>query len=44
MQYTHVQEGPGLQLGRRWMFKNDQVTAWVDAGDAASHITDEKVD
>jgi hypothetical protein len=31
-------------MGRLWKFKKDQVDAWVEAGGAASHITDEKED
>lgn len=27
---------PGHRVGRRWMFKKEQVDAWVEAGGAAS--------
>jgi hypothetical protein len=31
-------------MGRLWKFKKDQVDAWVEAGEAASDITDEKTE
>jgi excisionase family DNA binding protein len=31
---------PAHKIGRLWKFKKDQVDAWVEAGCAASHITD----
>ncbi|HOP08582.1 MAG TPA: helix-turn-helix domain-containing protein [candidate division Zixibacteria bacterium] len=35
---------PAHRMGRLWKFKKEQVDAWVEAGGAATHITDEKPD
>ena len=35
---------PAHRMGRLWKFKKDQVDAWVEAGGAATHTTDEKPD
>ena len=35
---------PAHRVGRLWKFKKEQVDAWVEAGGAVSHITDEKPD
>ena len=35
---------PAHRMGRLWKFKKEQVDAWVEAGGAATHITDEKSD
>ena len=33
---------PAHKIGRLWKFKKEQVDAWVEAGGAASDISDEK--
>ncbi len=35
---------PAHRMGRLWKFKKDQVDAWVEAGGAATHTSDEKPD
>jgi excisionase family DNA binding protein len=35
---------PAHRMGRLWKFKKEQVDAWVEAGGAATHTTDEKPD
>lgn len=35
---------PSHKIGRLWKFKKEQVDTWVEAGCAASDITDEKPD
>ncbi len=35
---------PAHRMGRLWKFKKEQLDAWVEAGGAASDITNERQD